>query len=128
MAAVGDSEILTAQFSDRRGTPYAAILGKLVQPEFLLPVQYNDLVRKSRVIEGEIRLLLAVLKDALRTYIKTMHGKTGRSRRLFIETQRWFQAENQVGPFAYHNICEALGLEPELLRKWLRSLRTDGGE
>ncbi len=97
-------------------------LGDLLEPECLLPVQYNALLRKRSTDDGEGRLLLAVLKDALRAYARNIEGRTERARRDFREACTWFNAENQEGVFAYENVCEALDLEPGLLRKWLRSL------
>ncbi len=100
-------------------------LPSFLQSDCLLPSQYNALVRKSKVQAGESRLLLAVLKDALRTYLKTMDRRTVRARRDFQEVCQWFYAENQEGLFAYEHLCEALGIHPGPLRRWLRSLRCD---
>lgn len=94
----------------------------LLEPQCLLPVQYNHLVRKSRVVDGEIKLMLAVLKDAIRAYIRNMDGRTAQARRDFIETYQWFHSADQDGVFAYDNVCGALGLEPTLIRRWLKSL------
>src|SRR5579863_1918312 len=67
-------------------------LPPFLQSECLLPVQYNALVRKRATEGGESRLLLAVLKDGLRSYIKNMHGRTARARREFDEISEWFYA------------------------------------
>jgi hypothetical protein len=91
-------------------------------PECLLPVQYNAMVRKRAREEGETRLLLAVLKDALRCYIKNMDGRTARARREFEEISYWFFTEGQEGIFAYQHLCDALEIHPEPLRCWLKSL------
>jgi len=94
----------------------------LLEPECLLPVQYNHLIRKSHVVGGEIKLMLAVLKDAIRAYIRNMDGRTAQARRDFLETYQWFHSADQDGVFAYDSVCGALGLEPSLLRRWLKSL------
>ena len=96
-------------------------VGNLLEPECLLPVQYNALVRKRGTDDGESRLLLAVLKDALRAYVRNLDGRTEPARRDFLEDCACFNAEDQEGVFAYENVCEALGMEAGLLRKWLRS-------
>jgi hypothetical protein len=69
---------------------------------------------------------VAVLKDALRAYARNIDGRIERARRDFGEAYAWFNAENQEGVFAYENVCEALGLDPGLLRQWLRSLHVAG--
>jgi hypothetical protein len=97
-------------------------VGDFLEAECLLPVQYNAMLRKRAVPEGESKLLLAVLKDALRAYIKNLQGRTRQAQRDFLEVEVWFNAKNQDGLFAYENVCDALGLEPEMLRKWLKSL------
>jgi hypothetical protein len=100
-------------------------LNDIMQPEFLLPVQYDDMIRRRIIRDGERRLLLAVLKDGLRCYLKSMNGRSAHARRDFEETAYWFFAEHQEGIFAFEQICEALGIEPEPLRAWLRSLHAD---
>jgi hypothetical protein len=100
-------------------------LPSFFQSQCLLPAQYNALVRKSAQRAGESRLLLAVLKDALRIYLKTMDRRTAQARREFHEICQWFYAKDQEGLFAYEHLCEALGIEPGALRRWLMSLRRD---
>lgn len=108
------------QFEDSSQTWAAG--GNLLAPDCLLPVQYNDLIRKRHVLEGEVKLMMAVLKDAIRAYIRDMDGRTPQARRNFQETYRWVHAADQDGVFAYDNVCDTLGLEPGLLRRWLKSL------
>lgn len=123
-AAFGDRRLSISSYQiPAGGDPF----GSLLQPECLLPTQYNGLVRKRPPEAGERRLLLAVLKDALRTYLKSMDGRTANARRDFEETGFWFYAPNQEGLFAYEHLCETLGIHPEPLRQWLRSLHDDGG-
>ena len=66
--------------------------------------------------------MMAVLKDAIRAYIRDMDGRTAQARRNFQETYRWVHAVDQDGVFAYDNVCDTLGLEPGMLRRWLKSL------
>ncbi len=99
-----------------------------LEPEFLLPVQYNGLLRKRAFEAGESRLLLAVLKDALRSYLKNINARTAQARRDFEETSHWFYAQGQEGIFAFEQLCEALGIEPGPLRRWLKSLHSGSSE
>jgi hypothetical protein len=107
------------------GRAYRGLETGLLEPECLLPVQYNALVRKRCRDGGESRLLLAVLKDALRAYLRNIDARSERARCEFRETYAWFNADHQEGVFAYESVCEALGLEPGPLRKWLRSKHAD---
>jgi hypothetical protein len=112
-------------FKGRRLNAYIS-LTDILEPEFLLPVQYDDLVRRHVTRDGERRLLLAVLKDALRCYLKNMNGPTAHAYRIFEETAHWFYAKHQVGIFAYEHLCDALGIDPEPLREWLKTLHHGG--
>jgi hypothetical protein len=97
-------------------------MSDVLEPEFVLPVQFNDMVRRRVIRDGESRLLLAVLKDALRCYLKNMNAPSAHAYRLFEETAHWFYAGHQEGIFAYEPLCDALGIDPEPLRQWLKSL------
>src|ERR1700686_5811704 len=63
------------------------------EPDFLVPVQFFDLTRRRSMLDGETRLLLAVLEDAVRCYVKTVHSSRPSDRAQFAEVQRWFHAE-----------------------------------
>ena len=87
----------------------------------LLPSQYNSLVRGKRyeTSEAEKGLLQAVLEDAIRTYLSDRNANTGPRRVRFAETKRWFEDsvdDGARGPFAYESVCDALGIDPDLLR------------
>jgi len=100
---------------------------KGIDTGLLLPGQYVDLVRRSRVIEGELKLLLAVLEDAIRCYLRNVNSKEGERRRDFVEVRNWFEAGGKVRArradiFCFDNLCGALGIEPRLLLARLRIL------
>jgi hypothetical protein len=39
---------------------------------------------------------------------------------LFRETAEWFESHDDSWPFAFENLCAALALEPEWIRRLLR--------
>jgi hypothetical protein len=92
----------------------------------LLPGQYADLVRRNHVIEGELKLLLAVLEDAIRCYLRNANSKDGERRRDFIEVRSWFEGgisgARRGDIFSFENLCAALGIEPRCLLDRLRIL------
>ena len=101
----------------------------IFEPGRLMPEQYDDLVRRRRVIDGEKRLMLAVLEDAIRTYLRNVNAKDGERRREFLEVKSWFNSErlgqgNQT-VFSFENLCETLGIEPVSLRQRLRAMTLD---
>ena len=68
--------------------------------------------------DGERRLMLAVLIDAiraLRTHRSSAHNLRGS--RAWLRDRAWFKAEDLGGPFSFVNICAALGLEADYVRR-----------
>jgi hypothetical protein len=98
---------------------------KAIDAGLLLPGQYADLVRRNHVIEGELKLLLAVLEDAIRCYLRYAHVKDGERRREFIEVRNWFEGARGGDIFSFENLCAALGIEPPYLLDRLRILTID---
>ena len=91
----------------------------------LLPEQYVDLIRRNHVFEGELKLLLAVLEDAIRCYLLNANRTNGQRRQEFVEVTSWFEGDNgarRADIFSFENLCAALGIEPRGLRARLRFL------
>jgi hypothetical protein len=100
---------------------------KGIDTGLLLPGQYVDLVRRNHVIEGELKLLLAVLEDAIRCYLRNVNAKDGERRRDFNEVRHWCEASGRASGrradiFSFDNLCSALGIEPRGLLARLRLL------
>ena len=78
--------------------------------------------------EGERRLMLAVLMDAVRTARTLQHRAAHRPLPLVKERElrrelSWFFSSDRAHPFAFENICEALGLEAEYIRRCVKDGR-----
>src|ERR1700686_2441612 len=98
-------------------------LEKALDAGLLLPGQYADLVRRNHVIEGELKLLLAVLEDAIRCYLRNVNNKEGERRRDFVEVRNWFESGARRGDiFSFENLCAALGIESRILLARLQIL------
>jgi hypothetical protein len=108
----------------RGASPYS-----IFEPGRLMPEQYDDLVRRRHVIDGEKRLMLAVLEDAIRTYLRNADAKDGERRREFLEAKTWFNSDKlgrgAQNVFSFENLCETLGIEPVSLRQRLRAMTLD---
>ena len=92
-------------------------------PDFLVPDQFFDMTRRRSMVDGEPRLVFAVLEDAVRCYVKTANSSRRRDRAQFDEAQRWFHAEAGIhSPFSFEYICDVLGIEPVSLRARLKLL------
>ena len=89
----------------------------------LLPGQYVDLIRRNQTIEGELKLLLAVLEDAIRCYLRGVNAKDQGRHRDFVQVRGWFEASARRSDiFSFDQICTALGIEPCCLLERLRTL------
>jgi len=90
------------------------------EPDFLVPVQFFDLTRRRSMLDGETRLVFAVLEDAIRCYVKTVNSSRRCDREQFAEVERWFHAEaGTLSPFSFEYVCDVLGIEPTSLRERL---------
>ena len=93
------------------------------EPDFLVPVQFFDLTRRRSMLDGETRLLFAVLEDAVRCYVKTLNSPRRCDREQFEEVQHWFNSEAGCrSPFSFEYVCDVLTIEPETLRRRLSFL------
>ena len=86
----------------------------------ILPAQYYPTRRK--ISEAEYRLLVAVLEDAVRSYLENRNAKTWSQQIEFSEAQQWLYTSGETEPFAFESICEALDIDAEAIRKHLKSL------
>jgi len=93
--------------------------GPGLEPETILPSQFFDRLQIDASLQPEKRLMLAVLEDAVGTFQKHVSASTRRGQRLFGEAEQWFASETMDWPFAFENICEALGLEASFVRRGL---------
>jgi hypothetical protein len=90
-------------------------------PDAILPDQYFDRLAARASDVPEKRLMFAVLLDAV---IQLQRRNTAGS----AEAERWIRGEDdEESPFSFHNVCEALGIEPGYLARGLLSWRTRHG-
>lgn len=99
------------------------ILKDSYQPDILLPEQYNGLRRGRRELDGERKLMLAVLEDAIQCYLSNIDAKTLQGRLLFHEARDWMRYRSSNGLFAYETLCEALGINADRLLSALERRR-----
>jgi hypothetical protein len=86
----------------------------------VLPVQLAGGARAAER-SGEKRLLAALLADAMRLYAKHRHSRTASGVILFRETERWIESCDRSWLLAFENVCNILDIEPERLRRTLRT-------
>ncbi|MBI4515008.1 MAG: hypothetical protein HY699_04230 [Deltaproteobacteria bacterium] len=68
--------------------------------------------------DGERRLMLAVLLDAIRTFgVGRPSAPRIQAYRIWLRERAWFQAEDRSSPFSFVNICDALGIDADYVRR-----------
>jgi hypothetical protein len=98
-------------------------LSGLFQPDTLLPSQFFDRVRRRTQHEGERRLMIAVLEDAVDVYRKQAAARDGRGEQLFREAEEWIEDTDRSWLFSFENICDVLDIDGEYLRRGLHELK-----
>lgn len=80
-------------------------------------VRFEAVYRRADPACGERRLLLAVLEDGIRTFLKYAPATHGRGFNLRREALTWLTTGDQVDVFAFESICETLGIDARRLRE-----------
>jgi hypothetical protein len=69
--------------------------------------------------QPERRLMLAVLEDAIDVYLADFGAPRGIRRARFNDAARWFQSNDTEWPFSFVCICDALDIDPAVIRRLL---------
>ena len=91
----------------------------LAQMDIILPSQYFGALG-SVGLSSEQRLMLAVLVDAINVLQAWHRVGSARKRRAFAEAAQWVNTCGAHYPFSFDSICDALEIDPDVLRSRLR--------
>jgi hypothetical protein len=108
-------DLAAASAGDARAPSWAAAS--------LVPSQFFDGADWRRVARGEVALRLAILEDAICCFEREGDVAGAGARRLARDAERWLFRDESCGPFSFLEVCDALGIEPGPLRRWLRARR-----
>ena len=99
------------------GTGVPDRIGLLSEPDILTSHQYYDQETSGR--QPEKSLMSAVLLDAIECFQKypVLHDEY--ENRLFREAENWILDNDREWLFSFINICDALTIDPQYLRKGL---------
>jgi len=96
-------------------------VSSLFQPDTLLPEQYLDTFRRKLQLEPEKKLMLAILEDGIACFQKYVFARDGKGKALFREAETWVEDKGGEAVFAFDSVCESLGLDPEYVRRGMRT-------
>ena len=104
---------------DRSGLTMDEKITYLFQPETLLFVHYYGNLRRTTLIQPEMRLTLAILEDAINCFQDNLTAESGKGKMLFNEAEEWILEEDGDWIFSFRNVCELLGFNPAYVRQGL---------
>jgi hypothetical protein len=90
----------------------------LWEPVAFLPCQMAD--RTGRAHWPELRLVAAMLEDALQCVLRNATAVSGPRRREFLEAYDWLWDDSREWPFTFANVCDLLGLDDVAVRQCIR--------
>lgn len=98
---------------------YDDFLARILEPDIFLPSQFYGNGGLSRKLEGEKRLMIAILKDAVECLDKYRSSRNGSGRTNYENALEWVEDKGTDWLFSFTNICEFLGFDPDYLREVL---------
>jgi len=98
---------------------YDDFLARILEPDTFLPSQFYGNGVLCRQLEGEKRLMLAILKDAVECLEKYRTARSSSSRELYQNALEWVEDKGTGWLFSFNNVCDLLGFDPDYLREFL---------
>jgi hypothetical protein len=103
---------------EETGSAYERV-SSLFQVDTLAAQQYHDTYRRKIPQQPEIRLMLAVLEDAINCYQDNIFALNKKRIQLYKEAEDWFMSDDASWIFSFVSICSLLNLEPSYFRQGL---------
>lgn len=92
----------------------------LLVPDVITPEQHCDRVRAEATDRPEVRIMLAVLADAVATYRRGIACRAGgQGRRPFREVVQWFASTDDAPLYSFERICSTLRFDAPAIREGL---------
>lgn len=98
---------------------YDDFLARILEPDIFLPSQFYGAAGLSRKLEGEKRLMIAVLKDAVECLEKYRGARSSVGQCQYLSAIEWVEDTDTDWLFSFTNICDLLGFDPEYVREVL---------
>lgn len=98
---------------------YDDFLARILEPDIFLPSQFYGNGGLSRKLEGEKRLMIAIMKDAVECLEKYRGSHTSAGKISYQAAIEWVEDNDTEWLYSFTNICDLLGFDPEYLRTQL---------
>lgn len=91
------------------------------EPVVLLPSQLASSGSESI---PELKLVAAILEDALLCINRRASARRGRRRREFMDAWHWLWNDRRDWPFAFRNVCDLLEIDAAAVRQHVRHVHS----
>lgn len=98
---------------------YNDLLAKILEPDTTLPYQYYGSRQLSGQLDGQKKLMLAVLQDAVECLEKYRASKNPIQQEVYRDALNWVRDQSADWLFCFTNVCDFLGFDPNYVRQSL---------
>jgi hypothetical protein len=91
----------------------------------VMPAQFYPPRRGSAEVEPIMRLMGAILIDAVRCFQNNFEARLPSAQQEFREARFWIFDDKSEEPFSFESVCAALGVDPRGLREAVLRWKSD---
>jgi hypothetical protein len=109
---------------DNVGTAHTDFITIHFEADTLASERYQS-VFQSPQVSPEKQLMMAVLDDAVQSFLAGIKARNTKALRQFEEARMWITEMDSHWIFSFDSICNLLGLDPDYLRSGLQKLKAE---
>ena len=109
--------------STARSTAQLFRIRDYLEPDVLTSFEYSKTIQRRDHLLPEMKLMFAVLTNAIECLQKYAGANSRRCRKIFHEAEAWIFSGNGHALYSFEHVCEALELDPSYLRGGLKRWR-----
>lgn len=98
---------------------YDDFLARILEPDVFLPSQFYGNSGLARQLDGEKRLMIAIMKDAVECLEKYRGSRTSAGKLSYQSAIQWVEDTDTDWLYSFTNICDLLGFDSHYLREQL---------
>ena len=98
---------------------YNDLLAKILEPDTMLPFHFYGTKQLAGQLDGQKKLMLAVLQDAVECLEKYRGSKSAIQQELYQDALNWIRDPSSDWLFCFATVCDFLGFDPAYLRQSL---------
>lgn len=98
---------------------YNDFLSKVLEPDTISPFQFYGSKQLSGQVDGQKKLMLAILQDAVECLEKYRQSRNCIQQELYQDALDWVRDPAADWLFCFTNVCDFLGFDPTYMRQSL---------